>query len=83
MIEAASPLPQKVVVAGAVNVLVAITADTVAALEFVSVLLQVTGDILLALIVNVVEADKVADVNIIELPVPNTEVPEVLTPLYN
>lgn len=83
MIDAGSPLPQKVVVAGAINVLVAITAVMVTAFEFESVLLQVTGDTLLALMVNVVEADKAADVNIIGPPVPNTDVPDVLTPLYN
>lgn len=82
-IDAGSPLPQKVVVAGAVKVLVAITAVTVTPLEFESVLLQVMGDTLLALMVNVVEADKAADVNMIGPPVPNTEVPEVLAPLCN
>ena len=76
-----SPVPQKVVVDGAVNVLDAMTAVTVTLCVLVNVVVQLTGEILRALTVKLAFDVKAPDVRIRLALAPSAELPVVDAPL--
>jgi hypothetical protein len=75
------PVPQKLVVAGAVNVFPPSTGVIVTACEDASVEEHETPLILDAFTVRVVDVDKTADVNVNAPPVPNFDDPDEVAPL--
>jgi hypothetical protein len=77
------PVPQKVVVEGAVKVLEAMVAVTVTACVLVNVVVQLTGDIFNALTLIVALADNVAVVSVRLALAPSFDDPVDDAPLYS
>lgn len=83
MIASGSPVPQNVDVPGAVNVFELNVGVTVTLCVLESVLVQLTGDILIALTLRTAEELSAFEVNEILPPVPSFDVPVLAAPLYS
>ena len=83
MIASGLPVPQNVDVPGAVNVFEPSVGVTVTLCVLESVLVQLTGDILIALTLSTAEELSAPEVREMLPPVPSFEVPVLAAPLYN